>query len=308
MRLDDRMETLYNSKYVYFDWDDKLEGKECFVAQDIVSLRSQVNDNPEAMVTLSRSNGDVCPFTYFCDGEITYDYLFAYYDPYYAVKKALLEGKDVQYYRKEFNEWTDLHLVCSVEDYLDNKDWDIYEWRIKPELRWHVVLSDEGTLGIAKSTNKPMYFTGDEEECIKWIDEHKGLIDIMKAWEEGKTIQYLHHDDWRDVAYNNPLWGLNDTYRIKPEPEYVPFDSVQELINAWDEKYPQNKNRPEGTMPLIWIKNKECSRVHLITDFFFERTFMGCDVGTSDYHFTLKELFEKYTFLDDSIIGKVKEE
>ena len=86
--------------------------------------------------------------------------------------------------------------------------------------------------------------------------------------------------------------------------EYVPFDSVQELIDAWDSKYSQNKNRPEGTMPLIWIKNKVKNRVYLITDFLFDKYFND-DIGTEDSNFQLKELFEDYTFLDGSIISRV---
>ena len=88
--------------------------------------------------------------------------------------------------------------------------------------------------------------------------------------------------------------------------KYVPFNTVQELIDAWDNKYPQNKNRPEGTMPLIWIKHKEKNRVYLITDFLFDKAY-DCDVGTEDENLRLTELFENFTFLDGSIIGKVKE-
>ena len=292
---------LYDKKHVYFDWDDKLEGKKGFVAQNIASLKSQVYNNPKAMVTLSSSNDDTCPFTYYVDDGITCDYQFCYYDPYYEFRTAYIEGKQLQF--KNVNgDWQDIDGVPLFT---------IDKYRIKPEpIRWHVVLSDEGTLGIAKSTNKHIYFTGNDEECNEWIDDHKDLTDIMKAWEEGKTIQYLLHSEWRDVANNIPVWGLNDIYRVKPDEckveEYVPFDTVQELIDAWDSKYPQNKNRPAGTMPLIWIKNNVKNRVYLITDFLFDKYFND-DVGTEDSNFQLKELFKDYTFLDNSIIGKVKE-
>ena len=152
--------------------------------------------------------------------------------------------------------------------------------------------------------------------------------EVKKAFMDGKTIQYLYNDEWIDVAHS-PLWGLDNTYRIKPEDEcegcmkydyctnkdgkrcksyctkveYVPFDTVEGLIEAWDNKYPQNKNRPEGTMPLIWIKNKEKNRVYLITSFLFEKVF-GYDVGTCDEDMKLTELFNNFTFLDGSIIGK----
>jgi hypothetical protein len=110
--------------------------------------------------------------------------------------------------------------------------------------------------------------------------------------------------NWHDCI-GEPSFLLCNEYRIKPEDAYVPFDTVQELIDAWDEKYPQNKNRPEGTMPLIWIKQKLKNRVYLITDFMFEKYFED-DVGTEDDNLQLKELFDDYTFLDGSVIGKVK--
>lgn len=211
--------TLYDSKYVYFDWDDKLKGKKGFFADNINDLKSNVKDNRTMFygeILKSSDSDSHFPFETI-DKDGWHAHLrFCYYDPYYEFRKAYLEGEQIQF---------------------------------------------------------------------------KGNI-----------------DNWVDIA-GIPLFNASpDEYRIKPESEYVPFDTVQELINAWDEKYPQNKNRPEGTMPLIWIKEKECNRAYLITDFFFERVYMEYDAGTSNYHFTLKELFENYTFADGSIIGKVKEE
>ena len=77
---------------------------------------------------------------------------------------------------------------------------------------------------------------------------------------------------------------------------------MQELIVAWDEKYPQNKNRPEGTMPLIWVKNKGANEVSLITDFYFD----CAEISLSDTQISLEELWKYYTFADDTVIGKVK--
>ena len=283
---------LYNKEFVYFDWDDKLEGKKGFVAQNIASLKSQVNDSPKTMVTLSSSDDDVCPFTYFCDDEITCDYQFAYYDPYYEVHRAYLEGKQIQFKNSD-GDWSDV---------FGEPLFKFDEYRIKPELRWHVVFSDEGTLGMATSTNKHIYFTGNEEECKEWIDEHNDLIDIMWAWEEGRTIQYFHNDDWRDVANNIPLWGLNDTYRVKPY-ELAPFDNLNELITKWESMNPGCIVRPKCTMPMIWVKSKATKGIYLIDGYDYEDN----EVGIYDARFTLKCMFKDYTFLDGSIIGKEKE-
>ena len=200
---------LYDKKFVYFDWDDNLDGKQVMVSDDIYKLKRYVNGEEVNTYEVSNSTDDKYPFR--VSGTA---FRFCYYDPYYELRKAYLEGKQIQF---------------------------------------------------------------------------KGNI-----------------DNWVDIA-GIPLFNASpDEYRIKPESEYVPFDTVEGLIEAWDNKYPQNKNRPEGTMPLIWIKNKQKNRVYLITDFLFEKAY-NCDVGTEDENLELKELFEDYTFADGSIIGKVKE-
>ena len=316
---------LYNKEFVYFDWDDKLEGKKGFVAQNIESLKGQVNNNPKGMVILSSSDDDVCPFTYFCDGEITCDYVFAYYDPYYEFRKAYIEGKQLQFKNHE-GDWEDAYgaPLFTSDEYRVKP-----EYRIKPE--WYVVLDDYG-LSRTNSKHDDVLFEGTEEECIQWLDKYRKFENIMLAWRQGRTIQYKQNDEWVDwVLSEIPREGAFDTmkeWRVKDEckgcmkynyctnkngvrcrnyctevTKYVPFDTVQELVDAWDKKYPQNKNRPEGTMPLIWIKNKEKNRVYLITDFLFEK-YHDSDVGTGDENLKLTELFERFTFLDDSIIGK----
>ena len=319
---------LYNKQFVYFDWDDSLKGKKGFFADNIEDLKRDVKNNIDSWFGEIHKNtkNATYPFESMDDSGVEYPFRFCYYDPYYEFRKAYIEGKQLQFKTPEG--WGDVDGIP-----LFTTD----EYRIKPELKWHVVLGGLQVLGITKDPQgKHVYFKGTEDECNEWIDEHKNFVGTMVAWEEGKTIQYLHDDEWRDVSNYIPLWDLNDTYRVKPDDckgcmkydycankdgircksyctkatgaaHYVPFDTVQELIDAWDSKYPQNKNRPEGTMPLIWIKNKVKNRVYLITDFLFDKYFND-DIGTEDSNFQLKELFENYTFLDNSIIGKVKED
>ena len=317
---------LYDSKYVYFDWDDKLEGKKGFFADSIYSLKQIVKDNRTMWLGEIRKNislNTAFPFEFVDDNDIRHPFQFCYYDPYYEFRKAYIEGKQLQF-KNSNGDWED---IVSAPVFTTD------EYRIKPEIKWHVVLSDEDTLGIAKSTDKHIYFTGYEEECAKWIDEHEHLTDIMEAWEEGKTIQYLYHDVWNDVANNIPLWGLNDTYRVKPDDcegcmkynycankdgirctsyctktEYVPFDTLDELIHKWESMNPGCTNRPKCAMPMMWVKRERDNTIHLIVDYYPDGVGPRCsDVGTDDEHLTLKELFEDYRFINDSIIGKVKE-
>lgn len=221
-----------------------------------------------------------------------YKYAFVYYDPYYEFRKAYLDGKQLQF-KNGNGDWIDVYDIPVF-----NGD----EYRIKPENTWHVILV-AGTLvySNAETDDKHFYFEGTKEQCDEWINVHEKFELVMLAWEQGKTIQYNSGHGWEDCCDNNPSWEYNVEYRIKDT--YVPFDTVDELIKCWEKKFPGNANRPEYTMPLIWIKNKEKNRVYLISDFLFEKCY-GDDVGTYESNYKLKDLFNDFTFLDGSIIGK----
>jgi hypothetical protein len=56
------------------------------------------------------------------------------------------------------------------------------------------------------------------------------LASIIKAYGEGKTIQYsrYHHLPWTNTS--NPNFDPNYDWRIKPESEYVPFTYEDNLV------------------------------------------------------------------------------
>lgn len=293
---------LYDSKFVYFDWDDKLEGKKGFFSDSICDLKRYVKVNTSTFCKEIHHNIDVpsFPFQFINDDGGTCFFKFCYYDPYYEFRKAYLEGKQLQFKDSNGN-WRDVE-----GEPIFTRD----EYRIKPKITiWYIVLDDYGLSRVnSKIGYRYIVFEGTEDKCIQWMEKYKKFEDILLAWKEGKPIQYKEGNKWIDWMIN-PTPPSHDCFdkwkewRIKPETEYVPFNTVQELIDAWDNKYPQD--RPEGVMPLIWIKRKEMNRVYLITDFLFEKKY-DCDVGTEDENLKLQELFDDYTFADGSIIGKVK--
>lgn len=73
----------------------------------------------------------------------------------------------------------------------------------------------------------------------------KELLPIIKAFGEGKTIQFFSTDKgWTDRDY--PSFNEEPyLYRVKPEPKYRPFKSVEE---CWNE---MQKHQPFG-----WLKSK----------------------------------------------------
>lgn len=60
-------------------------------------------------------------------------------------------------------------------------------------------------------------------------------ITILKAYEDGKTIEVKRYEEteWKSLEYveNYPFDFVANEYRIKPEPKYRPFESVEEAFN-----------------------------------------------------------------------------
>ena len=72
----------------------------------------------------------------------------------------------------------------------------------------------------------------------------KELLPIITAFAEGKEIQFFHCGVWSDLL--SPKFDKEPfLYRIKPEPKYRPFKSVEE---CWNE---MQKHQPFG-----WLKSK----------------------------------------------------
>ena len=111
------------------------------------------------------------------------------------------------------------------------------------------------------------------------------FLPIIKAFAEGKVIQEFNNSKWNDV---NELDFLNffnlgkspSIYRIKPEPNYIPFINKEE---CWAEMH---KHPDFG-----WVKDKDGKYINMLS------------VG-KDKSFNL--LFTLYTFTDGKPFG-VKE-
>lgn len=110
----------------------------------------------------------------------------------------------------------------------------------------------------------------------------KELLPIIKAYSEGKKIEFLNSGDKWELLTAPSFDGEHFQYRIKPEPKYRPFKSVEE---CWEE---MKKHQPFGW--IIDIKGKYYHNINLLdknTDF--------------DY------LFKIHTFADGTPFG-IKEE
>lgn len=114
------------------------------------------------------------------------------------------------------------------------------------------------------------------------IDPYK---ELKEAFEEGEIIQ-VNEDirGWIDIKF--PKFICNPSkYRIKPEPEYIPFDfsDADKLIGKT-------------------VKGEDSGEIHIVTSIYLN----GVSVNNNFQNFS--DLLSYFTFLDGSICGKLNNE
>ena len=70
-------------------------------------------------------------------------------------------------------------------------------------------------------------------------EKAKYLAEVLKAYAEGKHIEVLLDDGWREVNLDEySLDAENEHYRIKKEPKYRPFKNAKECFEEMKKHYP----------------------------------------------------------------------
>ena len=87
-------------------------------------------------------------------------------------------------------------------------------------------------------------------------------IAIMKAYEDGKTIEQKRFDrtEWESIVYVDdfPFDFVSNEYRIKPEDKYRPYKSIEEAFT-------------DAMKHGFWLKHKLSGRICFLTSFLEER-------------------------------------
>ena len=110
------------------------------------------------------------------------------------------------------------------------------------------------------------------------------IIEVLQAFKEGKEIQFLYNEtEWKKAGC--PAWNFGMTrYRIKPQPEYVPF--------TWEDR---------ELFRVKWVRWKFEDKEFTI-DCMCERGL--CFSGEL---FTWDRLFKDLEFIDGTTFGKLKQ-
>lgn len=70
-------------------------------------------------------------------------------------------------------------------------------------------------------------------------EEAKHFSDVLKAYSEGKTVEYLKaYGKWECICENPTFTRGPMYYRIKPKPKYRPYKNAEEFLKAQKEHGP----------------------------------------------------------------------
>lgn len=113
------------------------------------------------------------------------------------------------------------------------------------------------------------------------------ILTVVQAHKDGKQIQCRSigcDGEWEDTY--SPKWNFwANEYRIKPEPHYVPYDSVNEVERD------------------KWVKRKGTSSIRRIDGLKHEKGCKPC-VSVNCVLRTLQEMFNMFEYEDGTPFGK----
>lgn len=209
---------VYSASYVHFDWDESLEGCRGWMANSIGQIISMVSRNVSPQY-IYRTGGNKHPFKD-VDGHL---YKFAYFDPYYDFRWALLNGEPVEF--SYTGGWQTLeHCVFSFPaSYyrLKSESGALSETRptgVHEETRPRVAFSDPTEKAKDVPAEEPTYSPVTVMELARWLSEGRGYCYDN---ETGKVITHFPFDFIaKDCAYNK------SRYRLFPWGTEIPLSEV----------------------------------------------------------------------------------
>lgn len=155
---------LYDPKFVHFDWDDSLVGKDGVYADNMGLIMNIIRRNRNIhRGTLIKFEDDNAPFVVQSleEEDSASHWRFFYYDPNYDIKWAYFkEGKTVQYRPRCASNWTVIPEGVHTTFFDDDCEYRIKPEDPKPEVEVNVDVK------VNTSSNGKIKITINGKECI----------------------------------------------------------------------------------------------------------------------------------------------
>ena len=167
------------------------------------------------------------------------------------------------------------------------------------EYTYKDVIIDPTSEEAKNCIGKEVYFADSPTNCLRYANnDDKYHCKILQRIELSDCCPFIV-----DTGCVN--WGSIIPKKKNPEPEYVPFDTIEEFVKSSIEHNKDHYLAGTG----IWIKET----YNNAGDEYCFVMVNGCSeydeqISISDNMWmTFKEVFDAYTFLDDTPCGKLKE-
>lgn len=180
-----------------------------------------------------------------------------------------------------------------------------------PEYTYEELIINPTSEKAKNCIGKEVYFSDNIRMCLCRANKYiNGFTGILQEIKEKEYHPFKVDDNYYQVI-------IPKKEEPKPEPEYVPFESISEFIDAYEDSTyniacdsVEHKLLKRGG---IWLKDKATDAYCMVTEICNE----GIAVlgkkpiinGMSVYNnsTTWEGLLEDYTFIDGSPCGKLKE-
>lgn len=148
---------------------------------------------------------------------------------------------------------------------------------------------------------KEVYFSNNIRMCLCRANKYtNGFTGILQEIKENEYRPFKVNDDYYQVII--PI-----KKEQKPESEYVPFESISEFLEAYeDSTYSITCDSVEHKLLSrggIWLKYKAADARLVVTEMWGNGLTIGSDTAVT----RLNELLKYYEFLDGTPCGKLKE-
>ena len=117
-------------------------------------------------------------------------------------------------------------------------------------------------------------------------EQAKQMAEVLNAYAEGKPIEVLLDGEWGEVDLNEYSFDERESYRIKKEPTYRPFENAKECLEE------MRKHQPVG-----WVKSKKTSMFYCIT------TLGESLIAINSCYYKFNECYYNFNFADGQPLG-----
>lgn len=164
------------------------------------------------------------------------------------------------------------------------------------------LIIDPETQGLEDVIGKEVYANDVPLYCLKCANENQ-QVSILREIRKDDFFPFRVEDpDGRILGFDCII-----VKKEEPKPEYIPFESADEFIEAYDSA---NYSVSTGTMENklldyggIWLRYKNVDVMCMVTEIWKEGVVLGNDLEATSWG----ELLEDYVFLDGTPCGKPKE-